>query len=91
MFKIYMNIYDIYEFVKSPQFHLTLFYPMDGSPPGSSVHGIFQARILEWVSIPFSRGSFPPRDQTCVCYVSCIAGRSFAAESSGKPLVETGL
>ena len=32
------------------------------SPPGSSVHGIFQARILEWVAIPFSRGSSPPRD-----------------------------
>ena len=34
---------------------------MDGSPPGSSVHGIFQARILEWVAIPFSRGSSRPR------------------------------
>ena len=37
---------------------LTLCNPMDCSPPGSSVHGISQARILEWVSIPFSRGSF---------------------------------
>ena len=35
---------------------LTLYSPMDCSPPGSSVHGIFQARILEWVAIPFSRG-----------------------------------
>ena len=42
------------------------------SPPGSSVHGIFQARILEWAVISFSRGSFPPRDQTSV---SCITGR----------------
>ena len=36
---------------------LTLFHSIDCSPPGSSVHGIFQARILEWVAIPFSRGS----------------------------------
>ena len=40
---------------------LTLCYPMDGSPPGSSVHGILQARIMEWVAIPSSRGSSPPR------------------------------
>ena len=39
---------------------------------GSSVHGIFQARILEWVAISFSRGSSQPRDQTWVCYISCI-------------------
>ena len=38
--------------------------PMDCSPPGSSVHGILQARILEWVVISFSRGSSQPRDQT---------------------------
>ena len=47
---------------------------MDSSPPGSSVHGIFQARILEWVAIPFSRASSQPRDQT---WVSCIAGSFF--------------
>ena len=41
----------------------TLCDPMDCSPPGSSVHGILQARILEWVAIPFSRGSSQPRDQ----------------------------
>ena len=52
----------------------TLFDPMDCSPPGSSVHGIFQARILEWVAISFSRGFSSPRDQT---WVSCIAGRLF--------------
>ena len=45
---------------------------MDCSPPGSSVPGILQARILEWVAIPFSRGSSRPRDRT---QVSCIAGR----------------
>ena len=43
-------------------------------PPGSSVHGILQARILEWVTIPFSKGSSQPRDQTLI---SCIAGRFF--------------
>ena len=48
---------------------LTLWDPIDCSLPGSSVHGISQARILEWVAISFSRRSSWPRDQTCV---SCI-------------------
>ena len=47
---------------------------MDCSPPGSSVHGMFQARILERVAIPFSRGSSRPRDWTCICRIS---GRFF--------------
>ena len=51
----------------------TLCDPMDPSPPGSSVHGIFQARVLEWVAIPFSRGSSRPRDGTPVSWVTCIA------------------
>ena len=54
---------------------LTLCDPTDGSPPGSSVHGILQARILEWVVVPFARGSCQPRDRTLV---SCTAGRFFA-------------
>ena len=41
---------------------LTLYNPVDYSLPDSSVHGILQARILEWVAIPFCRGSSPPRD-----------------------------
>ena len=45
---------------------------MDCSPPGSSVHGILQARILEWVVLPSSRGSSQPRDRTLVSSVSCI-------------------
>ena len=49
---------------KSLQSCLTLWDAMDRSSPGSSVHGILQERILEWVPIPFSRGSFEPRDQT---------------------------
>ena len=48
--------------------------PMDCSPLGSSVHGILQAKILEWAAIHFSRGSSWPRDQICI---SCIAGRFF--------------
>ena len=54
---------------------LTLCSPMDCSPPGSSVHGIFQARILEWVAISLSGGSSWPRDRT---QVSHIAGRCFS-------------
>ena len=52
----------------------TLCDPMDCSLPGSSVHGILQARILEWVTISFSRGSSQPRDRT---QVSRIGGRCF--------------
>ena len=62
----------------------TLLDPMDYSPPGSSVHGIFQARILEWVDISFSRGFSRSSDRT---WVSCIADRLFfTAEPPGKPL-----
>ena len=46
--------------------------PMDCTLPGSSVHEISQARILEWVAMPSSRGSSQPRDRTHVSYVSCI-------------------
>ena len=53
---------------------LTLCNPMDYSLPGSSVHGVLQARILEWLAVPFSKGSSQPRDQTLV---SCTAGRFF--------------
>ena len=56
------------------QLYLTLCDPMDCSPPGSSVLGILQARILEWVAMPSSRESSQPRDQT---QVSCIAGDFF--------------
>ena len=60
--------------VKVTQSCLTLCVPTDHSPPGSSVCGILQARILEWVAIPFSRGSSQPRDET---QVSHIAGGFF--------------
>ena len=61
---------------------LTLCDPMDCSPPGSSVHGMSQARILEWVAISCSRGSSQPRDQA---HVSCLAGKFFTTQPPGKP------
>ena len=54
--------------------------PMDCSPPGSSIHGIFQARVLEWAAISFSRGSSQPRDRT---QVSCIADRHLTVDPPG--------
>ena len=63
---------------------LTPCNPMDCSPPGPSVHGILQARILEWVAMPSSRGSSPPRDRTHISYDSYITGRFLTAEPLGK-------
>ena len=63
----------------------TLCNSMDCSPPGSSVHGILQARILEWAAMPFSRISSPPRDRTHVSCSFCTAGKFFTAEPLGKP------
>ena len=60
---------------------------MDCSPPDSCVQGILQARILEWVTMPSSRGSSWPRDRTCVSCGSCIAGRFLTAEPWGRPTV----
>ena len=58
---------------------------MDCSPPDSSVHGILQTRILEWVAMPSSRGSSWPRDRIPILCYSCIAGRFFTSEPPGKP------
>ena len=57
--------------------------PKDCSPPGSSVHGMLQARTLEWVAMSFSRGSSRPRNRT---YVSCLAGGFFTTEPPRKHL-----
>ena len=67
------------------QLYLTLCDPMDCSPPASSVHGILQARILEWVAMPSSRESSQPRDCTQVSCGSRIAGSFFTTEPLGKP------
>ena len=59
-------------FAKLLQLCLTLFDHMDYNPPGSSVHEVLQARILEWVAISSSRGSSRPGDRTHISYVFCI-------------------
>ena len=75
------GVYDLMMKMFFAQLCPTLCDPMEYNLPGSSVQGILQARILGWVTIPFSRGSSQPRDQTRVSY---IAGRFFTAE----PLVK---
>ena len=65
------SVYKVKVKVLVAQLCLTLCDSMDWSPPDSSVHGILQARILEWVVITFSKGSSWPRDQS---RISCIAG-----------------
>ena len=74
------------------QLCLTLYDPMDCSSPGSSVYGILQPRILEWVAIPFSRGSSQPRDWT---QDSHTAGRFFTSwairEANNKLLMKLNL
>ena len=64
------------------QSYPTLCGPMDCNPPGSSVHGILQARTLEWVPIPFSRGSSWPRDWPLS---PALQADSLPSEPSGKP------
>ena len=71
--KYHKNFFLIYAYISHQETNL-LNNSLDYSPPGSSVHGIFQARILEWVAIFLSRGSSQPRDRT---QVSLIAGRRF--------------
>ena len=68
------------------QLHLTLSDPMDYSPPGSSVHGVLQARLLEWVAISFSRGSSWLQDQI---QVSCIAGEFFVIWATREALSDS--
>ena len=73
-------------YAKSLQLCLTLFDPMDCSLPGSSVHGILQATILEWVAVPSSRGSSWPRDQTHVCKSPALAGGFFTTSATWEAL-----
>ena len=67
--------------VKVTQLCLTLCDPIDYSLPGSSIYGILQARILELVAVPLSRGSSQPSDRT---QVSCIAGGFFTSWATGE-------
>ena len=76
---------------KSLQLCLTLCDPADCSLPGSSVHGILQARTLEWVAISFSRGSFWPRDRTHVSYVSCTDRRALYHCATWKAILYWGI
>ena len=69
------------------QSHLTLCNPMDCSPPGFAVHGIFQTRILEQMALSFSRGCSWATDETCLSCISCVAGRFFTTLSPGMPHV----
>ena len=70
--------------VSVTQSWLILGEPMDDSPPGSSVHGIPLARILEWVAMPLSSGYSQPKDWTYVSCISCIGGRFFAVWATRK-------
>ena len=83
---LHKKIYLVYKSDDSEVLQLcpTLCNPMDCSLPGSSVHGIFQARILEWVAISFSRRSSWPRDWT---QVSHIIGRRFTAWATREVLI----
>ena len=76
-FLLFVSLILVYGCVhaKSLQSCLTLCNTLDSSPPGSSVHGILQARILEWVAMPSSRGSSQLGDRTCVCLIVSCTGR----------------
>ena len=64
------------------QLCLTLCNPLDCDPPGSSLHGILQARTLEWAAISFSKGSSQPRDQTCVSLSPALTGGFFTTSTT---------
>ena len=67
---------------------LTFFDPINCCPPGSSVHGISCARILEWVAISYSRRTFLTSDQICISCVSCIGRWILYHSATGKPLTD---
>ena len=73
----------------SAKLHQTLCDPMDYSLPGFSVHGILQARILEWVAMPFSRGSPQPRDRTHVSFLPVLASWFFIISAPWEAPVKT--
>ena len=69
------------------QSSLTLCNPRDCSPPGSSVHGILQARKLEWVAIPFCRGFSQPRDKPASLLSPALSGRFFTTSTTWKAII----
>ena len=73
-----MRIYNLLVCVLVAQFCLTLCDPVDCSPPGSPVHGILQAKILEWVAIPFSRDLLDPgsKPRSLVLQADCLLSES---------------
>ena len=82
---IYIYAFHVYVYFYAclcSQSSLTLCDPVNCSPSGSSIYGILQTRILEWIAISYSRGSSWPRDWTCV---SCIGGRFFTTWPPEKP------
>ena len=90
---ICQDVYSSCACVSCTQSYMTVCNPMDCSLPGSSVHGILQARTLERVVISSSRGSSPSRDQTHISCVSCICRQflttstTWEAHSSSKPIL----
>ena len=87
---LYFHLFGVREKVKVLFAHpcLILCDPMEWGPPGSSVHRISQATILEWVVISFSRGSLWPMSQTWVFWVSCITGDSLQSELPEVPFLK---
>ena len=84
--KLFLFPFKFHKFVcVCSQSYSTLCSPMACHTPGSSVHGIFQARIGEWVATSYSRGSSQPRDWTHVSCISCIASWLFTTVPSGFP------
>ena len=75
---------------KSLQLCPTLCGPMHCHLPDHSVHGILQAKILEWVAMPSSRGSSRPRDRTCISFISCIGGRFFTTSTTREAQIQSG-
>ena len=89
IFKVFIEFVTKLHACVHAQLCLTLCNPLDCSPPGSSVHGIFQTKILERVAMPSSRGSSQHRDQAHISCVSCITGGFFTYRAIGEAPVTT--
>ena len=81
---LHMLISQLYLSKQAKSLHswLTLWDPMDCNLPGSSIHGILETRILEWVVIPSSRGSSQPRDQTLISMSPALSGEFFTISAT---------